>query len=151
VNGTRAERIPRPSARRKAPAGRGLRGGAAPTSRNGDGYPSQAGARDRSHHRHHDDRTDDRPPATPGTRGWHANLLTHPEFIFHLKGTVRADLRARATPILDPAGRRTILSRLLDRLGHATELDAWVRESPLVEVEILESEHGSGPARPSTT
>jgi len=88
---------------------------------------------------------------TPGTRGWHANLLTHPEFIFHLKGTVRADLRARATPILDPAGRRTILSRLLDRLGHATELDAWVRESPLVEVEILESEHGSGPARPSTT
>lgn len=76
---------------------------------------------------------------TPGTRGWHANLLAHPAFTFHLKGTVRADLRARATPILDLARRRTILSRLLDRLGHAAELDAWVRESPLVEVEILEA------------
>lgn len=88
---------------------------------------------------------------TPGTRDWHANLLTHPEFTFHLKGTVRADLRARATPILDPERRRTILSRLLDRLGHAAELDAWVRESPLVEVEILESERRADPAGPSTT
>ena len=88
---------------------------------------------------------------TPGARDWHANLLAHPEFTFHLKGTVRADLRARATPIVDPARRRAILSRLLDRLGHATELDAWVRESPLVEVAILESARGAGPTRPSTT
>jgi hypothetical protein len=86
---------------------------------------------------------------TPGTRGWYANLQAHPAFTFHLKGTVRADLRARATPILDPARRRTILSRLLDRLGHAEELDAWVRESPLVEVEILETERGTDPARTS--
>jgi hypothetical protein len=75
---------------------------------------------------------------TPGARDWHANLLAHPEFTFHLKGSVRADLRARATPIVDPARRRAILSGLLDRLGHATDLDAWVRESPLVEVEILQ-------------
>ena len=85
---------------------------------------------------------------TPGARGWYANLLAHPEFTFHLKGAVRADLRARATPIVDPARRRAILSRLLDRLGHAAELDAWVRESPLVEVEILEADKGTGPARP---
>jgi len=82
---------------------------------------------------------------TPGARDWQANLLAHPEFTFHLKGSVRANLRARAPPIVDPARRRTILSRLLDRLGHATELDAWVRESPLVEVEILERERGTGP------
>ena len=81
---------------------------------------------------------------TPGTRDWYANLRPHPEFTFHLKGSVRADLPARATPIVDPARRRTILARLLDRLGRAAELDAWVRESPLVEVEILESEHGAG-------
>ena len=86
---------------------------------------------------------------TPGARDWHANLLAHPAFTFHLKGTVRADLHARATPILDPARRRAILSRLLDRLGHATELDAWVRESPLVAVEILATERGTGPARTS--
>ncbi len=85
---------------------------------------------------------------TPGTRGWHANLLAHPEFTFHLKGSVRADLRARATAILDPARRRTILSRLLDRLGHAAELDVWVRESPLVEVEILDAEPETLPRRP---
>jgi hypothetical protein len=77
---------------------------------------------------------------TPGTRGWYANLLAHPEFLFHLKGTVRADLRARAVPIVEPARRRAILSRLLNRLGRAGELDAWVRESPLVEVAILEAE-----------
>ena len=64
---------------------------------------------------------------------------------------MRANLRARAIPILDPAQRRTILSRLLERLGHTGELDAWVRESPLVEVEILESARGAGPDRPSTT
>ena len=87
---------------------------------------------------------------TPGARDWHANLLAHPEFTFHLKGVVRADLPARATPIVDPARRRAILSRLLDRLGHATELEAWVRESPLVAVEILEREREAGPDRPST-
>ena len=88
---------------------------------------------------------------TPGARDWHANLLARPDFTFHLKGSVRADLRARATPIRDPARRRAILSGLLDRLGHAAELDAWVRESPLVEVEILETEWGAGSGRPSTT
>jgi hypothetical protein len=74
---------------------------------------------------------------TPGSRGWYANLLAHPAFTFHLKGRVRADLPARATPVLDAAPRRAILARLLDRLGHAEDLDRWVRESPLVEVEIL--------------
>lgn len=87
---------------------------------------------------------------TPGARDWHANLQAHPEFTFHLKGTARTDLRARATTIVDPARRRAILARLLDRLGRSADLDAWVRESPLVEVEILETERGAGPSRPST-
>ena len=76
---------------------------------------------------------------TPGTRGWYANLLAHPRFTFHLKGAVRADLPARATAIVEAAARRAILSRLLERLGRTEEVDAWVRESPLVEVEILET------------
>jgi hypothetical protein len=75
---------------------------------------------------------------TPGTRAWYANLERHPAFTFHLKGKVRADLLARATPIVDPAERRAILARLLDRLGHAADLEAWVRESPLIGVEILD-------------
>src|SRR5215471_5508885 len=81
---------------------------------------------------------------TPGTRGWYANLLARPEFTFHLKGRVRADLRARATAIVEPAQRRAILARLLDRLGRADDLPAWVRESPLVEVAILDDAGRTG-------
>ena len=87
---------------------------------------------------------------TPGTRGWYANLLAHPEFTFHLKGAGRADLAARAIAIVDPTSRRAILARLLERLGRAAELDAWVRDSPLVEVEILEPEDRAGRSRTST-
>jgi F420H(2)-dependent quinone reductase len=76
---------------------------------------------------------------TPGTRGWYANLLAHPGFTFHLKGAVRADLPARATAVVEPAERRAVLSRLLERLGRAAEVEAWIRDSPLVEVEILET------------
>ena len=84
---------------------------------------------------------------TPGTRDWFANLVAHPAFTFHLKGAVRADLSARATAILEPTERRNILARLLDRLGRAEELDAWARESPLVAVEILDAEGGTGRSR----
>jgi hypothetical protein len=79
---------------------------------------------------------------TPGTRDWYANLERHPVFTFHLKGKVGADLPARATAIVDPAERRAILARLLDRLGRAADLEAWVGESPLVEVEILDPAPG---------
>jgi F420H(2)-dependent quinone reductase len=86
---------------------------------------------------------------TPGSRDWYANLRAHPEFTFHLKEAVRADLRARAIPILDPVQRQAVLSRLLERLGHPEALDTWVRESPLVEVEIVGTEPGTGGARTS--
>ena len=37
---------------------------------------------------------------------WHANLLANPDFTFHLKNGIRADLPARATPVTDqPNGR----------------------------------------------
>jgi deazaflavin-dependent oxidoreductase (nitroreductase family) len=72
----------------------------------------------------------------PGPRGWYANLRARPDFTFHLKGAVRADLPARAIPIVDAAPRRAILTRLLARLGRSAELETWIRDSPLVEVEI---------------
>jgi len=34
---------------------------------------------------------------SPGRRDWYANLLANPEFTFHLKQSVAADLPARAT------------------------------------------------------
>jgi hypothetical protein len=83
----------------------------------------------------------------PGTRGWYANLLAHPEFTFHLKGAVRADLPARAAAVVEPARRRAILTPILEALGRAGELEAWVRESPLVAVTILEGEGRTGSDR----
>jgi hypothetical protein len=77
---------------------------------------------------------------TPGSRDWYANLLARPAFTFHLKESARADLPARATPVLEPAERRRVLARILRDLGEAGNLEAWLRESPLVEVEILDAE-----------
>ncbi len=70
----------------------------------------------------------------PGKRGWYANLVATPAFTFHLKGSITADLPARATPVTDPETRRAIMSRILDTLGRSHELAAWVASSPLVAV-----------------
>ncbi|MEX0766368.1 MAG: nitroreductase/quinone reductase family protein [bacterium] len=72
----------------------------------------------------------------PGSRDWYANLLAHPEFTFHLKVKARADLPARATPITDEIRRRSVLSGILDKLGRKSSLEVWVKDSPLVEVEL---------------
>jgi deazaflavin-dependent oxidoreductase (nitroreductase family) len=74
---------------------------------------------------------------TPGRRDWYANLMAHPEFTFHLKQTVKVDLPARATPILNTARRRAIITSIHQKLGGSRDLDAWVNGSPLVAVEFL--------------
>lgn len=74
---------------------------------------------------------------TPGRRDWYANLLACPEFTFHLKQSVRADLPARATPILDQARRREIIAAIHQKRGLSRDLEAWVDGSPLVAVELL--------------
>ena len=71
---------------------------------------------------------------TPGPRDWYANLLAHPAFTFHLKEGATADLAAQATPITDPAVRRAVLGRILERLGQPGDLATWVAGSPLVAV-----------------
>jgi deazaflavin-dependent oxidoreductase (nitroreductase family) len=72
----------------------------------------------------------------PGRRDWYANLQVNPDFIFHLKESIRADLPAKARPIVDEAERRAVLARILPNLGRQTDLDEWVVRSPLVEVEL---------------
>ncbi len=75
---------------------------------------------------------------TPGRpRDWYANLLAQPEFTFHLKQRVRADLPARATPILDQARRRAIIAAIHQKRGVYRDLEGWVNSSPLVAVELL--------------
>ena len=74
---------------------------------------------------------------SPGTRDWYANLLAHPEFTFHLKGSAQADLPAVARPITDEAERREVIAGILEDLGRGSEnLAEWVAHSPLAEVEF---------------
>jgi deazaflavin-dependent oxidoreductase (nitroreductase family) len=70
-------------------------------------------------------------------RSWLANLQAHPEFTFHLKGAVSADLPARARVITDPAERREVLAQVA-QAWHRKDVDVMVESSPLVEVEILD-------------
>jgi hypothetical protein len=73
---------------------------------------------------------------SPGRRDWYANLLDTPEFEFHLKQSVRADLPARARPITEPAERRAVLSVIHARVRSDFPLEQWLARSPLVEVEF---------------
>jgi deazaflavin-dependent oxidoreductase (nitroreductase family) len=76
---------------------------------------------------------------SPGRRDWYANLVANPEFTFHLKGSVRADLRARARPITEEDERREVVAGILEELGRGSgRADDWVANSPLVEVEFLD-------------
>ncbi len=72
----------------------------------------------------------------PGRRSWYANLRAHPQFVFHLKESVRVDLPARAMPVLDRVRRQEIFSVILRKLGKLRVLDEWVERSPLVEVTL---------------
>ena len=75
---------------------------------------------------------------TPGKRDWYANLLAHPEFTFHLKESVTADLRARARPVTDENAQRAVFERILRRIGRpADQASSWVADSPLVAVDFI--------------
>ena len=83
----------------------------------------------------------------PATRDWYANLLRNPDFTFHLKHSVRADLPARATPVLDPTARRAIFESIVDDLnqpihrGYISQpvepVEEWMSGSPLMHVTFL--------------
>lgn len=72
----------------------------------------------------------------PGPRDWYANLTANPQFTFHLKQSVQADLPARAIPITDEAERRRVLTRVVQVWNRQEQLEAFVQSSPLVEVEL---------------
>ncbi len=66
-------------------------------------------------------------------RGWLANLEAHPDFTFHLKGKVNADLPATARVITDEDERREVLPHVARAWGR-NDLEVMVRYSPLIEV-----------------
>ncbi len=76
---------------------------------------------------------------SPGKRDWYANLLANPEFIFHLKLSLQADLQARALPILEETVKREVLKPIVAKWGREDKLEVFVARSPLIEV-FLNSE-----------
>jgi len=80
---------------------------------------------------------------SPGTRDWYANLVAHPEFTYHLKGSAQADLPAVARPITDEGERREVIAGILEDLGRGSgNLEEWVESSPLAEVEFRDQPPG---------
>lgn len=84
----------------------------------------------------------------PRTRDWLANLGAHPEFTFHLKNGVTADLPATATVITDPAERRRVLTVFVEEFNRrqgpdspwpTAVLQEWVEGSPLARVDFIDS------------
>lgn len=83
----------------------------------------------------------------PNTRIWLANLAAQPQFTFHLKHDVVADLPATATVIVDPRERRRVLAVFVAEFDrrHGPDspwpeavLDEWVERSPLAKVTFVE-------------
>ena len=70
-------------------------------------------------------------------RGWYANLLAHPEFTVHVKKSLQADLRARATPVTETEERRRIVTELAAMRPAEIDVEDRVARSPLVRVEFL--------------
>jgi deazaflavin-dependent oxidoreductase (nitroreductase family) len=76
---------------------------------------------------------------TPGRpRSWYANLRAHPGFVLHLKQNAQADLRARATPILEPTRRRALFEAMKSKAADQRDVEAWTSGSPLVAVELVD-------------
>jgi F420H(2)-dependent quinone reductase len=86
----------------------------------------------------------------PARRDWYANIVANPEFTFHLKHRVRADLRAIGIPVLDVVERQRVFQSIIDDLNQPTNpagiaqpvepLSEWMAGSPLIRVEFVEED-----------
>lgn len=80
----------------------------------------------------------------PARRDWYSNLLRHPQFTFHLKNSVRADLPATATPVLDHDDRERVFTAIVADLNQPLHrhylaqpvqpVEQWMTGSPLMHV-----------------
>ncbi|MCS5721533.1 nitroreductase/quinone reductase family protein [Herbiconiux sp. CPCC 203407] len=87
---------------------------------------------------------------SPAKRSWYANLVANPDFVFHLKHGVRADLRAVGTPVLDRAEREAVFTSIIADLNQpwnpagirqpVEPLEEWMQGSPLIGVEFPEAD-----------
>jgi hypothetical protein len=84
----------------------------------------------------------------PSTRHWLSNLAVQPNFTFHLKHGVHADVPAMATVIVDPGERQRALAVFVDEFNRRHGADSewpeavlgeWVEASPLAKVTFAEN------------
>lgn len=85
----------------------------------------------------------------PASRSWYANLLRHPQFTFHLKNSVRAELTATAEPVLNRGDRQRIFEAIIADLNQARHsayisqpvrpVEEWIDGSPLMHVTFPEA------------
>ena len=78
---------------------------------------------------------------SPGRRSWYANLVANPQFTYHLKERIYADVPATARPVTGEDERRAILTRLKElsayRQGQPMDVvEDWVQRSCLLEVTL---------------
>lgn len=73
----------------------------------------------------------------PGRRDWYANLVANPDFTFHLKQSLQADIPARAVPITEESSRREVLPKIVAKWGREDDIEAFLESSPLVEVQLV--------------
>jgi deazaflavin-dependent oxidoreductase (nitroreductase family) len=88
---------------------------------------------------------------SPARRSWYANIVANPDFVFHLKNGVRADLNAVGTPVLDPARREAVFASIIADLNQpwnpagirqpVEPLEQWIQGSPLISVDFPEGEN----------
>jgi deazaflavin-dependent oxidoreductase (nitroreductase family) len=75
---------------------------------------------------------------SPGRRDWYANLRANPDFVFHLKRSLQADLPATARLITDPDERRKVIEGIFRVLGRdESGVEGWVARSPLAAIEFI--------------
>jgi deazaflavin-dependent oxidoreductase (nitroreductase family) len=74
-------------------------------------------------------------PRAGHVRAWLRNLSDHPQFTFHLKGAVTADLPATARVITDETERRAVFTDVA-KVWNGQDLETMVRDSPLIEVTL---------------
>ncbi len=87
----------------------------------------------------------------PARRSWYANLLRHPQFTFHLKHGVRADLDAVATPVRDEYARARVFRAVIADLNQSwnpagipqpvAPLGEWMVGSPLMHITFPNGEN----------
>jgi deazaflavin-dependent oxidoreductase (nitroreductase family) len=70
----------------------------------------------------------------PGRRSWIANLEADPRLTFHLKRDLIADLPATARIVTDEPTRRAVLTQVTAAWNRQAQLEAFVADSPLIEV-----------------